>query len=882
MTTPGSLDRIRLRVALAMLAVVRFVVPRRQRAAWLAEWRGELLYLSSRESRHHPPARRPDVLAHSLHAIPHAAAHFKHEWSPDMLLQDLRYAARRLLKAPGFTVVAMLTVAIGVGANTAIFSVIDSTLLNPLPYPDADRLVFLWKQAPGSSLQTTPESEDIAVWRERATSFEDIQVYSSAGALTLRGGDEPRRLIGLRVLPGFFDFLGVQPLRGRGFSEEEGRLEERLAIIGYGLWRSHLGGADDVLGRTLTLDDEPYTVVGVMPRDFHFQAPFDESELWLPLSMANAEQLASPFAVARLAEGVSKEAADQELAAIAAAMAEETGEDVWPAAARRPQDLHAASFSASLVMLQAAVAMVLLIACANVANLLLARGAGQRGEMAMRAALGASRRRLLRQLLTEHLVLALAGGLLGYGLARGSVAAIALLRPESMTSLATLRVDGWIFFFAMGVAALTGALFGFAPALQASRQNLSVQLRESGARSSGARGRTWLRNALVVAEVGLAMLLLVGAGLLFSSLYQLLNVDLGFDTDNVLALSVGLPRERYPDDPSQRQLYDELVARLRQVGGARVEGIAAASGPLPTLGIWMSSFAAEGEEPREPFVDLVAHTGIVSPGYFTTLRVRFVDGRDFTADDVDSPDRPVIVNAGWAERMWPGERAVGKRIQVQRSGEPSFYRVVGVIDDPLLVGPTGAFNDLQIFRPWFASSSPSLIIRTSGDPLPLVEAFKEQVWAIDPDLPIENIARLDEIYAGRLVGQRFNVMLLGAFAAIAVLLAVIGVYGVLSYAVGQRAHEIGIRVALGARRGDVVPMIAWQGMRMVLLGVVIGIASAAALTRFIESLLYEVSAIDPATYVAVSTVVVAVAALACLIPALRAARVDAMEVLRRS
>jgi putative ABC transport system permease protein len=875
---PGRLDRLRLHLALAMVGALRFIVPRRQRAVWLAEWRGELRYLSS-SSSFGSPLQRPDVLAHSLHAIPHAAAHRRHEWSPEMLLQDLRYGARRLLRAPGFTAVAMLTIAIGVGANTAIFSVIDSTLINPLPYPDAHRLVYLWKQAPGMNLQTTPDAEDVRLWRDNAASFEEIQVYQSS-TKTLTGGAEPRRLIGLHVLPGFFEFLGAEPLLGRGFSDDEARLDERVVIISHGLWQSQFGGNEGVLGSTAVLDDEPHTVIGVMARGFRFQAPFEDTQFWLPLSMQGAADALSPFAIARLAEGVGPEAADAELEALAAARAEETGEDVWPGRARRAQDLHGDRFSTSLFMLQAAVAMVLLIACANVANLLLARGVGQGNEMALRAAIGAPRGRLVRQMLTEHLLLAAGGGLAGYGLARGAVAAIVALRPEQMTSLATVRIDGWVFFFAMGIAALTGLLFGAGPALQVSRQDLAGQIKDAARASSPSRGHGWLRGALVVGEVALALLLLVGAGLLLGSLTRLIHVDLGFDTDNVVMVGVDLPESRYPEAAQRGAFRDDLEARIRQVAGDRLEGIAAAGGPLPTLGLWFGNFAPEGEEPVDPFTNAATHTGQISPGYLTTLGASFVAGRDFVPADVDDPDNPVIVNANWARLMWGDETTVGRRIEVPGRESASLFRVVGVIEDAMLQGPTGSFGELQIFRPGANFSYLALIVRTEGDPAPLLGALKEQVWAIDADLPIDQIAVLSDVYADRLAAERFNVVLLGAFAAIAVVLALIGVYGVLSYAVGQRTREIGIRMALGAHRGNVVPMVAWHGMRMVLLGVLLGIAGAVALTRFIESLLFEVSTVDPVIYLVVAGAVVAVAALACLMPALRAARLDATEALR--
>jgi putative ABC transport system permease protein len=874
-------DRFRLRLALALVSTVRFAVPRRWRAAWLAEWRAELSYLSSLAKDPQSPASPDaDVLAHSLHAIPHAVAYVRQEWSPDTLLQDLRYAGRRLTKAPAFAAVAMLTIAVGVGANTAIFSVIDSTLLHPLPYADGDRLVYLWKQMPGGELVTTPDAEDIDLWRQRATLFEQIQVYAG-DTVTLTGGDEPRDILALRVLSGFFDFLGVQPALGREFSDQEARLEAHVAILGYGLWQTYFGGAEDVLGRTVVLDDEPFTVIGVMRSDFHFQAPFEDAQLWLPLSAEAAHQHESPFAIGRLERGVSREVANEELAALAASAGEVDGEPMWPGKALWPQDLQGDDFRVSLLVFQAAVAMVLLIACANVANLLVARGMNESKEMALRAAIGAGRGRLFRQLLTEHLLLALGGGVLGYGLARLGVAVIVWLRPEQLSGLASVRVDGWIFFFAIGLAALTGMTFGVIPALHGSRPDLSSRLDQTARSVSAPHRRSWLRNGLVAAEMALALILLVGAGLLLGSLSRLVNADMGFDTRNVLRMSVSLPDDRYSNEVQLEEFREQVEAGIRQVAGDRLVGIATSGGTLPTMGVWISTFAAEGDEPLPAFIEAIAYTGSVSPGFFTGLDVPLVDGRDFIADDVDSPDEPVIVNSTWARLMWGDEKSAGRRIVIDRGEEVRRFTVVGVIADAKLTGPADTYGDLQIYRPGTRFLHLGLLIRTTGDPLPLIGPIKEQVWAIDPDLPIKNVGLLEDVYAEGLAAQRFNAVLLGGFAGIAVLLALVGAYGVLSYVVGQRAHEIGIRMALGARQSSVVSMIAWQGMRMVLVGIGLGIIGAVAVTRFIESLLYEVSAIDPVTYGLVSVALIGVAALACLIPALRASRLDAMEALRR-
>jgi len=873
--------RLRLTLALQLVSLLRLLVPRRYRAQWLAEWRGELAYLS--RPGQGGDTRRPDVLAHSLNAIPHAAAYYRHERGAALLVQDLRYALRRLTKAPGFTAVAMLTLAIGVGANAAIFSVIDSTLWHPLPYPDADRLVFLWKQSPAANLMTTPRQEDLVAWRDHMTSFEQIQAYDGE-QLTLTGGSEPRQLIALRVLPGFFDFLGVHPAQGRSFTDDEAREGAAVAVISDGMRRSHFGDARDVLGRTLTLDETSYAVIGVLPADFHFRAPFEDTPVWLPFSIEGRDASPTLFAIGRLKVGVTADVANQEFDALAANLAEQSGAASWAGRARRPQDLNGRSFRTSLLMMQGAVALVLLIACANVANLLLARGAGQGTEMAVRAALGAGRGRLFRLLLTEHFLLAIAGGILGYGLARVVILAIARLRPQELTALAAIRVDDGVFLFAMGLAVLTGIVFGLLPALQASRPDVVERLKDGSRSMSWGPARSWLRNGLVVGEVALSLVLLVGAGLLVGSLIRLVKTDLGFSTRNALTMLVSLPESRYPSDAQRREFRTALEARIQQIAGDRLVGMALSSSPLPRLGLWLGTFAPEGDPATEPFTNMAAHAGTVSPGFFATLGVSFVDGRDFIAEDVGHPDSPVIVNARWARQMWGTERAAGRRIRVEGSQEPSFLHIVGVVEDAMLEGPTDAIGNLQIFQPGADFATLSLVIRTTGDPLPLAGAFRKAVWSIDPDLPVRDLGRLEDAYASGFALPRFHATLLGAFAVVAVTLAVVGLYGVLSYAVGQRTQEIGIRLALGAPHAALVSMVAWQGIRMVLVGVGLGVVAAAGLaqvTQVIDSLLYETSAVDPVTYLAVSAVVVLVSSLACVVPAVRAARLDAVTVLRQ-
>jgi putative ABC transport system permease protein len=572
--------RLQLVCALALISSLRWIVPRRFRARWIAEWRGELWHLwRVGSSQTAGDARSPSgVLSRSLSSIPHATALARQEWTPDMLLQDVRYAVRRLSSNPGFVLVAVLTIAIGVGANTAIFSVINSTLINPLPYPDADRIVYLWSLFPVSDFMVTPGGDDIRAWREQMTSFEEMEVWATKH-VTLTGEGEPVDLVAALASERLFSFLGVQPSHGRGFTFEEARDDARVAVVSDGFWRRRLGERDDVLGHRLLLSGEPYEIIGVLPRAYVAHGMFLSSEIFLPLLGDEVGEGDSPVAVGRLKRGVTAQAANAEFEALAA----HTTTDGEPDAATRvghamrPQEMVGDDFRTSLFTLQAAVGFVLLIACANVANLLLARGTAQQREMAVRAAMGAGRGRMLRQLLTENLLLAIAGGLLGYGLARLGVTVIMALRPESMHNLQTVRADPSLLWFALGVSVLTGVVFGLLPAMHGSRPDVLDQLKDATRAGTPSSRRVWVRNSFVVAEVALSIVLLVGAGLLLGSLGRLVSSDLGFDPHNVLALSLDLPEGRYPEAAGRPEVSRPLVERRAKAGGARIESMAVGS-----------------------------------------------------------------------------------------------------------------------------------------------------------------------------------------------------------------------------------------------------------------------------------------------------------------
>ena len=877
--------RLQLLCALALINGVRWIVPRRCRDRWIAEWRGELWYLwkteSSRTAAGHNRARA-GVFSRSLGSIPHATTLARQEWTPDMLLQDIRYAVRRLSGNPGFVLIAVLTIAIGVGANTAIFSVINSTLINPLPYPDADRIVYLWSRIPVSDYMVTPGGDEIRAWREQTTSFEEMEVWATKH-VTLTGEGEPVDLLAALASTRLFAFLGLQPSHGRGFSVEEARDGARVVVISDGFWRRRLGGIEDVLGRRLLLSGESHEIIGVLPRSYVAHAPFFDTEIFLPLPADQVDEADSPVAVGRLKRGVTAQAANAEFEALAARVSTDGEPDAATRVghAMRPQEMVGENFRTSLFTLQAAVGFVLLIACANVANLLLARGTAQQREMAVRAAMGAGRGRMLRQLLTENLLLAIAGGLLGYGLARLGVTVIMALRPESMYDLETVRADPTMLWFALGVSVLTGVVFGLFPAMHGSRPDVLDQLKDATRTGTPASRRVWARNMFVVGEVALSIVLLVGAGLLLGSLGRLMSSDIGFDPHDVLALSLDLPEGRYPEAASRVEFRRQLEEGIARAAGDRLESMALASYPPPRGGVWFSTFGPEGEDPTPSLDKVPIFTTSVSPGYLETMRITLVHGRDFFAGDEEDESNPVIVSAEWARRMWGDERVAGRRFSARGRGAPTLFSVVGVIADPRLTGPTARYSDLLVLRPQdTADAALSVLVRAKENPLALVETLKQQVWAIDPDVPIEDAALLEDLMAGTLAPQRFNAILVTLAAGVALSLALIGLYGVLSYSVGQRTREIGIRMALGAKRSHLVPMVAWQGMRLVLIGVFFGIVSALALGRLIESLLYEVGAFDVLTYAAVVAVFAIVSALACLVPAARAARLDPMEALQ--
>jgi putative ABC transport system permease protein len=803
----------------------------------------------------------------------------------ERLFQDLSYGLRTLIKKPAFTIVAVLALALGIGANTAIFSVVNTVLLKPLPYKDADRLVMVWEERTKLGFPTdTPAPANFIDWKRENQVFEDMAAIAGR-TFNITGTGEPEKVEGQRVSASLFPLLGVEPHLGRWFTPDEDRPgNNRVAIINHGLWQRRFGSDPGLINQTITLNDESYTVVGVMPPRFDFLGRF--SEVWVPIAMSDEEAAIRGghylMVVARTKTGVSTEQTQADMSRVAAGLEgryPQTNTSVG-ATVKTFSDQFVGSIRTPLIILFVAVGFVLLIACANVANLLLARATARQKEIAIRTALGAGRARLVRQFLTESLLLAAVGGACGLALAAVGLRALVALIPENVVQAKDVTIDAGVLAFTLLIALLTGVVFGIVPALGASRPDLNEALKEGGKGSPGA-GRSRVRNLLVVAEVALALVLLAGAGLLINSFIRLRGVDAGFNPDNLLTMKVVLPDTRY-DEPNERSaFYDALLERVHSLAGVESAAVTT-SLPLTFKGNSIG-FTIEGRPEPAPDQIPIAVTRVISHGYFKTMGIPLLQGRQFGDQDTKESAGAVVVSETMARTFWPGEDAIGKRIKRGRyNSQQPWITVVGVVGNvrqfeletegrPLMYLP---YEQADFFAPR------DLVVRTAGDPLSLVAAVRNEVWAVDRDQPVSNISTMEEILSESLAAQRFNMLLLGIFAAIALVLAAVGIYGVMSYSVTQRTHEIGVRMALGATPSDVLRMVVGHGGRLVLAGIAIGLVAAFALTRVMASMLFGVGAADPATFAAISVVLASVALLASYLPARRATKVDPMIALR--
>jgi putative ABC transport system permease protein len=803
----------------------------------------------------------------------------------DTIWQDIRYSLRILLKNPGFTGIVVIALAIGIGANSAIFSVVNSVLLRPLRYDDPSRLVMVWMDNTRMHVEQDIHSYPNYVdYRDRNESFDDLAAYYGI-SVNFVGSGEPERVIGTRASANLFGILGVSPYTGRSFLPEEDEPgKDKVVVIGYDLWQRRFGGDTSVIGQAVTMSDVPRTIVGVMPPGFRF--PSKDAEFWVPLAPEQEEKEARGafgyWVIGRLKPGVTLEHARVDMSAIAASLVQQYPQ-IMEGFGVNLVPLHeqvVGKVRPMLLILLGAVGFVLLIACANVANLLLARALMREREIAIRTALGAGRRRLIRQLLTESAVLALLGGAAGLLLAKWGVSLLIALSPSDTPRLDQITIDGRVLAFTLIVALLTALIFGIVPALQASKPDLNESLKEGSRGSTGARTHR-IRNALVVSEIAISAVLLVGAGLMIRSFARLQQLDLGFKPDHLLTMNLQLTRARSQEGKGV-VFYRDLIERVGALPGVESAGAITAIflEELPNS----TNFSIEGRPPLPPSEQIETPIDFVTPGFFKAMGAPLLRGRELS--EADKPDTPrvALINDTFARQFWPGEDPIGQRFKFGRPDSNSpWMTIVGVVADMRRTGYEAAVR-CETFLPYTQRPNigfMSLVVRTTGDPSSMIATVRDQIRQIDREQPISHAGPMTELLGEMIARRRFGTLLLSFFAAVAALLAFVGVYGVVSQSITQREHEIGIRMALGARTSDVLKLVLRQGVSMVIPGVVAGLTGAWWLTSLMTGLLYQTGTHDSFTFIATGAMLAMVAIVATAIPARRAARVDPMVALRQ-
>lgn len=805
----------------------------------------------------------------------------------DTLWQDLRFNLRLLLKRPAFTFIVTLALALGIGANTAIFSVMNAVLLNQLPYKDAEQLVWLSENSPPNDVKDEPLSlPNYIDWRDQNSSFQGVGAMARTIFVLTEAG-EPERLHGAIVTANLFPVLGVEPALGRNFTDEENSEgKNRVVIMSHNLWQRRFGARADIVGQQLMLNGFPYTVVGVMPKGFKNANARDskQPELWSPLVMKldpNVRRADFLSVVARLKPGVTIEQARAEMTAITARLAQQypATNEGWTAAVTSLHERIIGDVRPAILLLMGIVGFLLLIACANVANLMLARAASRHQEIAIRAAMGAGRARLVRQFLVESVLLAIPGGALGLLMAYWGIDLLVALSPGNIPRIDEIGLNGTVLLFTVAISLLTGIIFGLIPALQASSPNLVDALKESSRSATEGVRSGRVRNALVIAEVALSLVMLIGAGLMIKSFMRLQNVDPGFKAQQLLVMDTLLPRAKYKEGPQVSAFYEQFLEKAAALPG--VESVAAINSLPLSGGGAILAFQIEGRPPRAADnIDDAEHY-VVTSAYFKTMGIPLIAGNLFTARDNKDMPLVTVINQSMARKYWPNQDPIGKRINLGDPKTDPWITVVGIVGDIKHKGLSEA-NYPQMYVPHAQNQSRvmTLVARTSSDPLDMVTPIKNALLSMDKDQAPANIRTMAEVVSASIARPRFNMLLITAFAFIGMVLAIVGIYGVISYSVTQRTHEIGIRMALGARPYDIMRLILKQGLRLSGVGVGLGLAAALALTRLMSSLLYSVSAIDPVTFLLLSAVLISIALIACYIPARRAMRVDPMHALR--
>lgn len=806
----------------------------------------------------------------------------------ETLFQDIRYAARTLAKKPGFTLLVVTALSLGIGATTAIFSVVNAILLRSLPYREPERMVLpVSTNAAREITRGGVSYADYLDWKNETEVFEHVAVFQEQNA-DLTDGGEPQRVSVGAVSEDYFAVMNAPPVLGRTFGLEDYQSSPaRALVLSHGLWQRRFGGDPAIIERTIMLNGRPYPVIGVMPKDSQFPGTHD---LWAPLAVgANPgpdllrrdNQVYS--SVARLKEGVSVEQAIAVVETIARRVELEHPESLqgWSASVIPVHDFVVGpTLRRALLVLFGAVGFVLLIACVNVANLSLARAARREREIAIRIALGAGRLRLIRQLLTESVLLALVSGAIGFLLALWGVDLLTALAPDSIPRLDEVSADTRVLLFVLVVSLVVALAFGLVPAAQASKTDLNEALKEGGRGSAGGMRGSRIRGALVISEVALSLMLLVGAGLMVKSFLKLQHVDPGLNVQNVLTMEVYSPSARYAERSNVADFYRQIVDRIENVPG--VESASATSTlPLGGGGFYLGrQFLAEGRAEPPEGRDNPAQWNVVTPAYFDTLGIRVLKGRAFDERDTAGSNPVVIINESLAREIFPGEEPLGKRIRSWRD-ENVLREIVGVTHDVRYFGRDDELRGL-VYVPHAQDSWRPMVlaVRTTGDPAGFTAAVRNGISAFDKDLAVSRVQTMTRVLDDSVAGPRFNMMLLAVFAGVAMVLAAVGIYGILSYAVAQRTHEIGVRMALGAQAVDVLKLVVGQGLKLTLVGMVIGLGAALAVTRVMETLLYEVSATDPLTFIAIALLLVGVALVASFIPARRATRVDPIVALR--